>query len=156
MRFVRALTRDRLGNYVDTFVLAMRNLGPMRLAIMGVVVLGLIGFLVFFGTKLSTPSMTTLYNELAQSDAAGIVQELESRNIPFKISQNGTQIAVPAERVMQLRLELAQQGLPSGGSVGYELFDDTDTSALRTLCRTLTWSAPLRRVSTYHKLHRYR
>jgi flagellar M-ring protein FliF len=124
---VRALTRDRLGNYVDTFVLAMRNLGPMRLAIMGGVVLGLIGFLVFFGTKLSTPSMTTLYNELAQSDAAGIVQELESRNIPFKISQNGTQIAVPAERVMQLRLELAQQGLPSGGSVGYELFDDTDT-----------------------------
>lgn len=124
---MRALTRDRLGNYVDTFVLAMRNLGPMRLAIMGGVVLGLIGFLVFFGTKLSTPSMTTLYNELAQSDAAGIVQELESRNIPFKISQNGTQIAVPAERVMQLRLELAQQGLPSGGSVGYELFDDTDT-----------------------------
>ena len=124
---MRALTRDRLGNYVDTFVLAMRNLGPMRLAIMGGVVLGLIGFLVFFGSKLSTPSMTTLYNELAQSDAAGIVQELESRNIPFKISQNGTQIAVPAERVMQLRLELAQQGLPSGGSVGYELFDDTDT-----------------------------
>lgn len=124
---MRALTRDRLGNYVDTFVQAMRNLGPMRLAIMGGVVLGLIGFLVFFGTKLSTPSMTTLYSELAQSDAAGIVQELESRNIPFKISQNGTQIAVPAERVMQLRLELAQQGLPSGGSVGYELFDDTDT-----------------------------
>ena len=124
---MRALTRDRLGNYVDTFVLAMRNLGPMRLAIMGGVVLGLIGFLVFFGTKLSTPSMTTLYNGLAQSDAAGIVQELESRNIPFKISQNGTQISVPAERVMQLRLELAQQGMPSGGSVGYELFDDTDT-----------------------------
>lgn len=124
---MRALTRDRLGKYVDTFVQAMRNLGPMRLAIMGGVVLGLIGFLVFFGTKLSTPSMTTLYSELAQSDAAGIVQELESRNIPFKISQNGTQIAVPGERVMQLRLELAQQGLPSGGSVGYELFDDTDT-----------------------------
>ena len=112
---------------MDTFVQAMRNLGPMRLAIMGGVVLGLIGFLVFFGTKLSTPNMTTLYGELAQSDAAGIVQELESRNIPFKISQNGTQISVPADRVMQLRLELAQQGLPSGGSVGYELFDDADS-----------------------------
>ena len=112
---------------MDTFILAMRNLGPMRIAVMGGVVLGLIGFLVFFGTKLSTPNMTTLYSELAQSDAAGIVQELESRNIPFKISQNGTQVAVPADRVMQLRLELAQQGLPSGGSVGYELFDDADT-----------------------------
>lgn len=112
---------------MDTFVQALRNLGPMRLAIMGGVVLGMIGFLVFFATKLSTPSMTTLYGELAQSDASGIVQELESRNVPFKIEQNGTKILVPEDRVLQLRLELAQQGLPSGGSVGYELFDDADT-----------------------------
>jgi len=112
---------------VDTFVQAIRNLGPMRLAIMGGVILGLIGFLVFFATKLSTPSMTTLYGELGQSDAAGIVQELETRNIPFELKQNGTQILVPQDRVMQLRLELAQQGLPSGGSIGYELFDNADT-----------------------------
>ncbi len=98
----------------------------MRLAIMGGVVLGLIGFLAFFATKLTTPSLTTLYGELAQSDAANIVQELESRNIPFEIRQNGTQVLVPEDRVLQLRLELAQQGLPSGGSVGYELFDNTD------------------------------
>ena len=84
----------------------------MRLAIMGGVVLGLIGFLVFFATKLSTPNMTTLYGELAQADAAGIVQELQTRNIPFEIKQNGTQIMVPQDQVMQLRLELAQQGLP--------------------------------------------
>ncbi len=116
-----------MGALVDTFVQALRNLGPMRLAIMGGVVLGMIGFLVFFATKLSTPSMTTLYGELAQSDASGIVQELESRNIPFKIEQNGSKILVPEDRVLQLRLELAQQGLPSGGSVGYELFDDADT-----------------------------
>ena len=112
---------------MDTFVQAIRNLGPMRLAIMGGVILGLIGFLVFFATKLSTPSMTTLYGELGQSDAAGIVQELETRNIPFELKQNGTQILVPQDRVMQLRLELAQQGLPSGGSIGYELFDNADT-----------------------------
>ncbi len=116
-----------MGALVDTFVQALRNLGPMRLAIMGGVVLGMIGFLVFFATKLSTPSMTTLYGELAQSDASGIVQELESRNVPFKIEQNGSKILVPEDRVLQLRLELAQQGLPSGGSIGYELFDDADT-----------------------------
>ncbi len=112
---------------MDTFVQAIRNLGPMRLAIMGGVVLGLIGFLVFFATKLSTPSMTTLYGELAQSDAAGIVKELETRNVPFEIKQNGTQILVPQDQVMKLRLELAQQGLPSGGSIGYELFDHADS-----------------------------
>ena len=116
-----------MGTHVETFVQAIRNLGPMRLAIMGGVILGLLGFLVFFATKLSTPSLTTLYGELSQSDAAGIVQELESRNIPFEIKQNGTQIMVPQDRVMQLRLELAQQGLPSGGSVGYELFNNTDS-----------------------------
>ncbi len=116
-----------MGTHVETFVQAIRNLGPMRLAIMGGVILGLLGFLVFFATKLSTPSLTTLYSELEQSDAAGIIQELESRNIPFELKHNGTQVLVPQERVMQLRLELAQQGLPSGGSVGYELFDDTDS-----------------------------
>lgn len=115
------------GAHVDTFVQAIRNLGPMRLAIMGGVVLGLLGFLIFFATKLTTPSMANLYGELSQSDAANIVQELESRNIPFEIKQNGTSVLVPENRVLQLRLELAQQGLPSGGSVGYELFDNTDT-----------------------------
>ena len=115
------------GAHVDTFLLAIRNLGPMRLAIMGGVVLGLLGFLIFFATKLSTPSLANLYGELSQSDAANIIQELESRNIPFEIKQNGTSILVPENRVLQLRLELAQQGLPSGGSVGYELFDNTDT-----------------------------
>lgn len=112
---------------MDTFLLAIRNLGPMRLAIMGGVVLGLIGFLVFFATKLTTPNMTTLYGELAQSDAAGIIKELEARTIPFEIKQNGTQILVPQDQVMKLRLELAQQGLPSGGSIGYELFDHADS-----------------------------
>ena len=120
-------TRDEVGTHVDTFVQALRNLGPMRLAIMGGVILGLIGFLVFFATKLSTPSMTTLYGELGQSDAAGIVKELDARSIPFELKQNGTQILVPQDRVMQLRLELAQQGLPSGGSIGYELFDHADS-----------------------------
>jgi flagellar M-ring protein FliF len=115
------------GAEVDTFVQAIRNLGPMRLAIMGGVVLGLLGFLIFFATKLTTPSMANLYGELSQSDAANIIQELESRNIPFEIKQNGTSVLVPENRVLQLRLELAQQGLPSGGSVGYELFDNTDT-----------------------------
>jgi flagellar M-ring protein FliF len=99
----------------------------MRLAIMGGVVLGSLGFLIFFATKLTTPSMANLYGELSQNDAANIVQELESRNIPFEIKQNGTSVLVPENRVLQLRLELAQQGLPSGGSVGYELFDNTDT-----------------------------
>ncbi|MBO6521443.1 MAG: AAA family ATPase [Rhodospirillales bacterium] len=90
---------------METFVQAIRNLGPMRLAIMGGVILGLLGFLVFFATKLSTPSLTTLYGELEQSDAAGIVQELESRNIPYELKHNGTQILVPQDRVMQLRLD---------------------------------------------------
>ncbi len=93
----------------------------MRLAIMGGVVLGSLGFLIFFATKLTTPSMANLYGELSQNDAANIVQELESRNILFEIKQNGTSVLVPENRVLQLRLELAQQGLPSGGSVGLRI-----------------------------------
>ncbi len=98
----------------------------MRLAIMGGVILGLVGFLGFFATKLNTPNLETLYSELEQQDAARITQELQTRNIKYELRQNGTQVLVPADQKLQLRLQLAQQGLPSGGSVGYELFDKTD------------------------------
>ena len=107
-----------MGALVDTFVQALRNLGPMRLAIMGGVVLGMIGFLIFFATKLSTPSMTTLYGELAQSDAAGIVQELESRNVPFKLEQNGTKVLVPEDRVLQAPLG-TRPARPAVGRLGW-------------------------------------
>ena len=104
----------------------LRQLGPARLAIMGFVAVGLIAFFMFMSTRLGNTDMSLLYGDLAVEDAGAISQRLEADNIPFEVRGNGTQIYVPSESVGRLRLTMAADGIPNGGSVGYELFDQTD------------------------------
>jgi flagellar M-ring protein FliF len=64
-----------------------------------------------------------LFSGLRVEDAAPIVEALDGRHVPYRLASGGTSISVPAERVDQLRLELAGEGLPRGGGVGFEIFD---------------------------------
>ena len=111
---------------METLIHALRNLGPVRLAIMGAIMLGMIGFFIFLATRL-TPSMVLLYGDLNADDSSRITSQLSSQNVPFELLQGGSQIMVPNDRALKLRLNLASQGIPSGGSLGYELFDDQQT-----------------------------
>ena len=111
---------------METLIHALRNLGPVRLAIMGAIMLGMIGFFIFLATRL-TPSMVLLYGDLNADDSSRITSQLSSQNVPFELLQGGSQIMVPSDRALKLRLNLASQGIPSGGSLGYELFDDQQT-----------------------------
>ena len=108
---------------MDTLLLTLRNLGPMRLLIMGAVLLGMIGFFFFLATRFTTPPMALLYSDLDAQDSAAIVSKLQAQNVPFELHAGGTQIFVPAGQSGQLRLAMANQGIPSSGSVGYEIFD---------------------------------
>lgn len=69
------------------------------------------------------PEYRVIYSNLSESDGGRIISELERRQIPFKIGQGGTTILVPGNEVHALRLKLAEQGLPQGGGVGFELLD---------------------------------
>ncbi len=66
-----------------------------------------------------------LYANLSQEDALSISEKLKERKIQYKLEQGGGAISVPVKDVYQLRLELAGEGLPSGGGVGFEIFDKT-------------------------------
>ena len=105
------------------FLQTLRRLGPVRLAALGAVAVGLLGFFVFLTSRLSVEELTVLYSDLDGSDSGKIVSKLESLNVPFELSPDGTRIRVPASRAARLRMEMAQEGLPSGGSIGYEIFD---------------------------------
>jgi flagellar M-ring protein FliF len=104
----------------------IRNLGPARLAAMAGVAVGLIAFIIFFATRFSAPPMELLYGNLSATDSREITQQLELKGIPFQSVNNGAEIMVPSERVTPIRMEIAEMGLPSGGSVGYEVFDTMD------------------------------
>lgn len=111
---------------MNNLLQTLRNLGPARLAAIGGVGLLLIGFFVYLTTRLSTPEMELLYAELQPSEAAAIAKSLEASKIPFTVDKTGTRITVPADQVGPVRMKMAAQGLPSGGSVGYELFDKSE------------------------------
>jgi len=111
---------------LNPFLQQLRNLGPAKLAAMGGVAFGLIAFIIFFATRFSAPPMELLYGELSATDSREIIQQLERTGVPFRTGENGTQIMVPSDQVTTIRMQMAEQGLPSGGSVGYELFDSMD------------------------------
>jgi flagellar M-ring protein FliF len=69
------------------------------------------------------PDYRVLYNNLSDEDGGAIVTQLTQMNIPYRFEENGGALTVPAEKVHELRLRLAQQGLPKGGAVGFELLD---------------------------------
>ncbi len=75
------------------------------------------------------PQYATVFSNLAAQDAAEIVKQLQSQKTPYKLSDGGTTIQVPAKDVYSTRLTLAGQGLPRGGVVGFEIIDKTQLGA---------------------------
>ncbi len=104
---------------------------------MGAVAVGLIGFFAFLILRLSQPQMVTLYSDLDIQDSSSIIRELEASNIPFELRADGAVILVPKENVLRLRMRLAEDGLPLGGSVGYELFDKGDALGTTSFVQNL-------------------
>jgi len=69
------------------------------------------------------PVYTVLFADLEKGDAADVITFLKDNNIPYELSSEGKAISVPKDTVYETRLQLAQEGLPRGGSSGFELFD---------------------------------
>ncbi len=108
-----------MNNFLDT----LKKLGPARLSLMGAVLLGLLMFFVFVSMRVSTPEMKMLYNDLGTDDSSAVAAKLEELQIPFEISNDATKVMVGSKDVGRARMLLAQEGLPNGGSLGYEIFD---------------------------------
>jgi flagellar M-ring protein FliF len=69
----------------------------------------------------SAPTYAVAFSGLSETDAGAIVENLSAANIPYQLRGTGT-ILVPSNQVYEVRLQMARQGLPEGGNVGYELF----------------------------------
>ncbi|MDD7910147.1 flagellar basal-body MS-ring/collar protein FliF [Pseudovibrio exalbescens] len=105
----------------------LRTLGPARLGAMGVMATILIGLFSFIIFQATAPQMVPLYTDLSSDDVAGVVAQLESQSIDYEVRDNETAVFVPEADVYRMRMVMAEAGLPTGGGVGYEIFDKTDT-----------------------------
>ena len=102
----------------------LKNIGLARLGtIIGVTIGVLLGLLLII-FQLATPPMSLLYSGLDFEEAGEIMQRLDQFDVPYEVDGNGTMIFAPKDQVSKLRMDLASEGLPTGGTVGYEIFDN--------------------------------
>jgi len=100
-------------------------LSPVNMAVaLGGVAL-IVGALVSISLWVQSPDYQLLYTNLSDQDAAAVVEQLSTQNIPHKLTNQGRNVYVPSNKVHEIRLSLASQGLPAGTEVGLELFEDT-------------------------------
>jgi len=98
-----------------------KNKKFLLLALGGTVLFALIISIFFLGRVTYVP----LFTELDSLDAQRVVEFLDSQGVPYKIGDDGNSVLVGRDRVHQLRLQMAGEGVPSGGVVGFEVFDST-------------------------------
>lgn len=99
-------------------------LPPMRKALLAG---GLLLFLALVGLSAvwsARPDYRVLFSNLNDKDGGAIVAQLSKMNVPYRFSEGGGAVLVPADQVHDVRLKLAQTGLPKGSTVGFELMDN--------------------------------
>jgi flagellar M-ring protein FliF len=122
---------------VENLISFFQRIGLVKVVFMAAVALGLLGFFGFFANKLTQTPMGLLYGDLAQADAGQIVAKLEAQNVPYELRAGGTQIWVPQDRALRMRMSMAEQGLPRGGSIGYEVFDQSSALGATSFVQNL-------------------
>ncbi|RJP76379.1 MAG: flagellar M-ring protein FliF [Desulfobacteraceae bacterium] len=111
---------------VNQIVRIYKDMPLSRKVVMGIVIfMVILGFagMFFWANKID---YQTLYTGLSADDASAIVEKLKELGIKYELAGDGNIVRVPAEKLYDARLSLAAVGLPKGGNVGYELFDETD------------------------------
>jgi flagellar M-ring protein FliF len=70
-----------------------------------------------------------LFEGLAPEDAGGIVQKLKESGVEYRLGEGGATVLAPSERIAELRISMAAEGLPKTGRIGFELFDKENLGA---------------------------
>jgi len=103
-----------------------KSLTPGQVALVAAVGAGLLAGVVVVFMWVSNVQYSVLYSELESADAGEVVNYLNEKGVDYKLESGGTTIMVPNDEVYSLRIELASQGLPESGHVGYSIFDQSN------------------------------
>jgi flagellar M-ring protein FliF len=123
---------------VEAILQKFREAGANKLMVAGGIGAGVLAALVAIILAFSQPKMGVLFSGLSDADAGAIVTELETMDVPVKVSGDGSTIYAPSGRVPRLRMLMAERGMPAGGAVGYELFDDKSSLGLTSFMQDMT------------------
>jgi flagellar M-ring protein FliF len=108
------------------FIDLLRRLSLGQRVALGAVAVGAVAAIVVLVTIANKPSYGILFSNLAPQDAAKIVEKLQERKLPYQLEDAGKTILIPKEKIYDVRLSLAGEGLPQSSIIGYEIFDRTN------------------------------
>ena len=108
---------------IKTFFTRYTLQQKLMLAGSAALVMVMMWLLVFFMNRVE---YQTLYADLDPQEAQGIVQKVQELKVPYQLSEDGRTIKVASDKLSEIRIQLASQGLPESGRVGFEIFDRTN------------------------------
>jgi len=103
----------------------VRGLSPAKRLTMATLILGTVAGLALLMTWSGGVELRALYTQLDPQDAGAIVARLKDQKIPYRIGPDGRTVLVPSENLHEIRMQMASEGLPQGGGIGFEVFDNT-------------------------------
>ncbi|TPW26189.1 flagellar basal-body MS-ring/collar protein FliF [Pararhizobium mangrovi] len=125
-------------NQIQTMARNLAGSGQYRMiAILGSAALA-IAMIAAAALYFGQTTYDTLYVGLKGDDVTEMSTTLGAANIPFKIGKDGASISVPTDSKNRARMLLADRGLPSSTSAGYELFDKVGSLGLTSFMQKVT------------------
>ncbi|MFT4934592.1 MAG: flagellar M-ring protein FliF [Pseudoalteromonas distincta] len=114
-----------MGRALNQFVAALQRFGIGRLAAILGIGAGVAAALIALTMNLGQPK-ALLYSSLDMREAGSITAALEQAGVKYEVKGDGSTILVNRDEVASTRLLLSAKGLPTAGSVGYEIFDEAN------------------------------
>ena len=108
------------------FIDFVRRLSLAQRLAFGAVTVGAVGGIIALVTVVNRPTYGTLFSNLAPQDASKIVDKLREKKIPYQLEDDGKTVVIPKDKIYDIRLALAGEGLPQSSIIGYEIFDRTN------------------------------
>jgi flagellar M-ring protein FliF len=115
-----AANAEQVTSQITAFVRGLTARQKITMALGAAAVAGTIWV---FVTLLDKADYKTLYSGLSSGDAQSLAHRLSEKNIAYQLSSDGTSILVPADQLDKVRLDVAAEGAPQSGRLGFELFD---------------------------------
>lgn len=127
---------------MDGLLQFMRTLGATRVVTLAITMAASIAFFFWLITRLTAPSLVPLTNQLELDEAGKIAARLDALGVTYQVRGSGV-IMVPEDQAPRLRMTLAKDGLPSGGGIGFEIFDRSDALGTTSFVQNVNYTRAL-------------
>ncbi len=131
---------------------ALQNAGTNIDGISRMPILRQVGFMVGLAAAIAAavavvlwaqqPNFSLLYSGLSEKDSAGVIDALDKAHVPYQLGGQGM-VMVPTEKIHDMRIKLAAQGLPKGSAVGFESLNDSQGFGVSQFMETARYQRSL-------------